>query len=130
MRRVLGDLGCHETELSIRFTDDQEMADLNALYLGRTGPTNVLAFPMIEANGDANMIPTEMGHSMLGDVVISVDWAMKEARETGEQFPETVYRFLIHGILHLLGYDHERSTQEAEVMEREEDRLLSRIREE
>lgn len=67
---------------------------------------------------------------MLGDVVISVDTALKEAGEVGESVPETVDRLLIHGLLHLLGYDHEQSTEEAAKMAKEEKRLLALIAEE
>lgn len=60
---------------------------------------------------------------MLGDVVISLDTAARESKEAGESLEETVYRLLIHGILHLLGFDHERSQAEAGAMEKEELRL-------
>jgi len=66
---------------------------------------------------------------MLGDVVISLDTAARESREAGESFEETVYRLLIHGILHLLGFDHERSPTEAREMDQEELRLKKLIEE-
>lgn len=124
MKKLFADLGFHEGELSILFTDDERIADLNRRYLKRPGPTNVLAFPM--ASG--NVAPLESG--MLGDVVISVDTAQSESRELGEPLQRTVDRLLIHGILHLLGYDHERSSKEALRMRREENRLMTLVMEE
>jgi len=113
-------LACPEKELSILFTDDKRIADLNNRYLGRKGPTNVLAFPMKE--GSTSESP------MLGDVVISVGAALRESEEFREDLEHTIDRLLIHGLLHLLGYDHEKSDSEAERMENEEKRLLSVIR--
>jgi rRNA maturation RNase YbeY len=66
---------------------------------------------------------------MLGDVVISVDTALREAGECGEPFDYVIDRLMIHGLLHLLGYDHEKSTAGAEGMEKEEKRLVALIRE-
>jgi rRNA maturation RNase YbeY len=123
LRKVLKDLGCHEGELSILFTDDAGIAELNERYLGRKGPTNVLAFPM--SGGP----PPDAASGMLGDVVVSFERAMDESHQSGEPFIETVYRLLIHGILHLLSYDHEASSEEADRMEEEEVRLLSMIKE-
>ena len=82
----------------------------------------MLAFPMKEG-------PTsEFGSPMLGDVVISVGAAQRESEEFGEDLEHTIDLLLIHGLLHLLGYDHEKSDSEAERMENEEKRLLSLIR--
>ena len=122
--KALRDLACLDKELSILFTDDAQIAELNERYLGRKGPTNVLAFPMAEGEEE----PFET--SMLGDVVISVDTAVREAKETGEPLDLTLDRLLVHGILHLLGFDHEESGLEAQRMEREERRLVAVIREE
>ena len=124
--RVLSDLGCHDKELSILFTDDRRMAQLNRRYLGKEGPTDVLAFPMADPDGTANQTPA-VEPVMLGDVVISVDSALAEADELAEPFEQTIDRLLIHGILHLVGYDHEGSEMEAELMEKEEKRLMRLI---
>ena len=121
MITVLSDLDCNEAELSLLFTDDREISRLNKQYLGRNGPTNVLAFPI---SGGPQPDPDT---GMLGDVVISVDTAISESKSVGESIEETIFRLLIHGILHLLHYDHEKSPEEAELMEKEERRLLSLI---
>ena len=121
MERVLRDLGCHDRELSILFTDNQGIAELNRRYLGREGPTNVLAFPMTGGP------EPEIDSPMLGDVVISVDRASQESEELEEPLGQTIDRLLIHGVLHLLGYDHEKSTADAGRMEEEEKRLMKLI---
>jgi rRNA maturation RNase YbeY len=123
LKKVLKDLGCRDGELSILFTNDKGIAELNSRYLGREGPTNVLAFPMSPVQ------PSDVSTGMLGDVVISVETAAREAEEWGDSREDCVYRLLIHGILHLMGYDHERSGPEAGRMEREQDRLMSLIKE-
>ena len=122
MKKVLEDLANHDGEVSILFTDDGHIAQLNRQYLGRDGPTNVLAFPM--SGGE----PSDVESGMLGDIVVSVDTAMRESKELEEPLDETIHRLLIHGILHLLNYDHERSSEEAERMEEEEKRLLDMIK--
>jgi rRNA maturation RNase YbeY len=117
-------LGCHDKELSVLVTDDRQIAELNHLYLGKNGPTNVLAFPMTSGTefcGDPNM---------LGDIVISGDTAVRESKALGESPDHTIDRLLIHGLLHLMGLDHTNSEEEASRMEKEEKRLLALITEE
>ena len=123
MKTVLEDLACEQKELSILFTDDGHITELNRIYRGKDRPTNVLSFPMA---GDSS----EVESGMLGDIVISVDTAMRESAGTGETPDETIYRLLIHGLLHLLGYDHETSKKDERIMSREESRLGILIREE
>jgi rRNA maturation RNase YbeY len=119
MTKASRDLGCPEGELSILLTDDAFIADLNRRYLGKEGPTNVLAFPMSE-NPFSDAGP-------LGDIVVSLDTAWREAETCETPLPQTVFRLLIHGLLHLLGYDHEASEEEALRMEKAEERLLARV---
>jgi len=120
LKRILKDLECHNAELSILITDDKHMAELNSRFLKRNGPTNVLAFPVKDDN------PDEPETSMLGDIVISLDAAMRDAIKAGESLTKMIDRLLIHGLLHLLGYNHERS-EEALKMEEETERLLTLI---
>lgn len=110
----------HDVELSILLTDDTLISELNRRYLRKNGPTNVLAFPMREES-----LSDEA--TLLGDVVISLDAAARESQQSGESLERTVTRLLIHGILHLLGHDHEQSRAEARSMNREEKRLLELI---
>jgi len=110
-------LECHDAELSILITDDKHIAELNSRFLKRKGPTNVLAFPIRDDD------PAEPETAMLGDVVISLDAAMRDAIKIGESLTKMIDRLLIHGLLHLLGYEHKRSG-EARKMEEETERLL------
>jgi len=131
MRKVLEDLGYHNKELSILFTDDDRITELNIRYLKREGPTNVLAFPMMEScdNENPGMFPAKtVSSSMLGDIVISLDTASREARDLGESLQDTTDRLLVHGLLHLVGYDHEQSPAEELRMNQEEKRLLEIIK--
>jgi len=121
-KRALKDLGCHDKELSILFTNDETIAELNRQYRGKEGATDVLSFSMLEEAG-----PTFFEPVMLGDVVISVDTALRDAKELEQSFERTVDQLLIHGILHLLGFDHEKSPVDAGLMAKEEERLLARL---
>ena len=116
-------MGYHDKELSILFTDDKSIAQLNNRYLGRNRSTNVLAFPM--AGGPMPNVDS----AMLGDVVISLETALRESKEFGEPIEDRIDCLLIHGVLHILGYDHEKSAAEAKQMEKEEKRLIALITE-
>lgn len=111
-------MGHHDCELSLLLSDDTYIAELNRRFLSREGPTNVLAFPM---RGDEAGPKTPM----LGDIVISVDAALRDAEGVGESLSKTIERLSIHGLLHLLGYDHEGSEEEARMMEEETERLMA-----
>ncbi|NVM24438.1 MAG: rRNA maturation RNase YbeY [Desulfobacterales bacterium] len=109
----------HDGELSLLFTDDKHITELNHRFLKREGPTNVLAFPTRDNDHPGPETP------MLGDIVISLDAAMRDAKRGGESLNRTIDRLLIHGLLHLLGYDHQRSEDEAQQMDEETERLLA-----
>ena len=98
---LLNALDSPDSELSILITDDSEIAQLNLQYRNRKGPTNVLSFPMHE--GDFSEVSPEM----LGDVVISAETAAREGKELGFSFAQRLNFLLVHGLLHLFGYDHE-----------------------
>ena len=117
-RRILRGLGLDGAELSVVLVADREMRTLNRRWRGRDRPTDVLSFAQREGRGGAP-------DGLLGDVVISVDTARRQARQRGETLGREADRLLIHGLLHLLGYDHERSAAEARRMQRRE-RTLAR----
>ncbi len=94
---------------------------MNRQYLGRNGPTNVIAFPMQEGDFSA------MNPHLLGDVVISVETCQREAEAAGMGFDRRFTELLIHGILHLFGYDHEKSSAEADRMFRKTEDLLAQL---
>lgn len=108
-------------ELSILIVDDLYIAELNQKYLHKPGPTNVISFSMREGEY-SNINP-----QLLGDVVISADTAAKEAQEEGIPMMKRLLFLLIHGILHLFGYDHEQSEQEAERMRAKEIELMKKL---
>ncbi len=114
-------MACNEGEVSILFTDDTYISQLNKRYRGIDRPTNVLAFPMSEPGSPKDR------SGMLGDIVISLDRAVQESEDLGEALEETIYRLLIHGLLHLLDFDHERSSEEELRMNKEQTRLLGLI---
>jgi probable rRNA maturation factor len=118
--RVLSALGAEGSELSVSIVGDRTMRSINREYLGKDRPTNVISFSMREGEfGDLNP-------QALGDVVISADTAAREAEEGGITFDERFCFLLLHGILHLSGYDHERSGEaEAVRMETKEKELFA-----
>ena len=117
-RRVLEVLTITDSELSVLLTDDEEIRHLNRSFRGKDSPTDVLSFPMNEMVG---------GRRILGDVVISVDTAKRQAEEKGESLQLVLCRLLIHGILHLLGYDHEKSPEDEKVFMRMEELILDQL---
>ena len=119
--RILKGLGQRRAELSIRLSDDSEMKQLNGEWRGRARPTDVLAFSLLEGE-DA-----EHRGALLGDVVIGVETAARQARQRRRSLDEEVARLLIHGTLHLLGHDHQRES-DTRVMRSEERRLWLEIR--
>jgi probable rRNA maturation factor len=119
--RILGDLGCRDSELSILLVDDDEMQRLNREYLSRDHPTNVLAFAMRDGE-DQHVHP-----ALLGDVVISAETAQREALQRDVTLEAEMALLLAHGILHLLGYDHENDPKETAQMETKEQEILSRL---
>ena len=124
--RILNALGCpDETELSITIVGDRTIHRLNHEYLGKDRPTNVISFSLQEGEfGD-------LTPHALGDVVISADTAAKEAQIGNWTGYERLIFLLLHGILHLTGYDHERSGEaEAVKMERKEQEIWKLLQKE
>jgi probable rRNA maturation factor len=114
-------LDCPEAELSIVLVDDQRMAELNKTFLKRTGPTNVIAFPMREGSF------SDLNPQLLGDVVISMDTCARESRQAAMTFDTRFYQLLIHGILHLFGYEHVDDAHKARRMAEKSAELLALI---
>ncbi|MFP3869946.1 MAG: rRNA maturation RNase YbeY [Syntrophobacteria bacterium] len=110
---------CPEAELSVLLVDDERMSSLNWQHRGRRGPTNVLAFCMRE--GEFGEISPEL----LGDVVICVPTAQRQAQEGGISLEEMISRLLVHGILHLCGFDHLEGGDATSEMERRSAELLA-----
>ena len=130
-RRVRGDV-----EVSLLFVDEPAIAALNERYLGREGSTDVLAFPIEDDPVPGGRLPDSGGSGpgvdaeddplmLLGDVVICPAVAARDATERGVSFEDELALLVVHGLLHLLGMDHE-TDREAEAMERLERELLGR----
>jgi len=113
--RVLELLKQHDADLSIALVGNTEIRKLNAQFRKQDYSTDVLSFPAEDG------ILSEV--RLLGDVVISVDQAKQQAREQSRTLDEEMITLLIHGVLHLLGYDHERSAKDARTMTRLEKRI-------
>ena len=116
LSRAMTYLGCQDQELSVVFANDGLLHELNHTYRNKDRPTNVLAFPQypVEATGPAG--------DLLGDIVVSLATAEREAKTLEQPLEHRVIYLIIHGLLHLLGYDHEQSEaaqQHMEAMERE-----------
>ena len=104
-RNILFFLGCGNQELSVLLTDDKKIRELNKKYRGQDRATDVLSFPQNE--GEEN----EPDYPLMGDVVISTVTAKRQASQHGLSLEEEIVLLLIHGILHLLGFNHERSEE-------------------
>lgn len=119
-RRILRLMDQQDCELSVALVGDEEIRRLNARYRSRDEPTDVLSFPVDE--------PLPTGHRVIGDVVISVEKAAGQARQRRRSFDDEMETLLIHGILHSLGYDHERSAADEREMRALERRLRGALR--
>ena len=119
-RRLLAGLALDGAELSVLLVSDAEMQRLNRDWRAKDRPTDVLSFSQRE-NGGAP-------EGLLGDVVISVDTARRQARSGGRPLGREAERLLVHGLLHLLGYDHERSARDAAKMRQKERELAGWLR--
>ena len=116
-----------EIEVSVKFTGDEEVRALNAAYRGKDKPTNVLSFPMIEPELLASIAAADAAGILLGDIVLAHGICAAEAAEKGVAVETHASHLVVHGMLHLLGYDHEQSEEEAEEMERIEREALFAI---
>lgn len=106
-------------ELSVLLTDDTAIAELNTQWRGKTGPTNVLSFP---ADAEAELRPAD-APVLLGDIAIALETLMAEAQDAGIAPEDHLRHLIVHGVLHLRGYDHENDV-DAERMEGHEIDIL------
>ncbi|MEA3053945.1 MAG: putative rRNA maturation factor [Sphingomonadales bacterium] len=114
-------------EVSVRFTSDDEVKGLNADWRGKDKATNVLSFPMVEAEQIVSFARTDGGEALLGDIVLAHGVCSAEAAAKGIGVCTHAAHLVVHGMLHLLGCDHERGEGEAEAMEAAERRALARL---
>ena len=128
--RLMRDAGLPDCELSLTLTSDRAIRRLNRDYRGIDAATDVLSFSQIEQAGTALLDPLSVRNKPgmpLGDVVISIDTAIQQARELRITPASRLRRLLIHGFLHLIGYDHERSPSDARRMFARERALAAKM---
>lgn len=116
--------GSPEAEVTLVITDDEQVAALNSRYRGVEGPTDVLAFPAQEET--PGFVSAPEARAYLGDVLIALPYARRQAAELGRPLRDELRLLTVHGVLHLLGYDHAEPHQEA-VMWAKQEAILSQI---
>ncbi|HVO67115.1 MAG TPA: rRNA maturation RNase YbeY [Syntrophales bacterium] len=120
LRKIMNYLDCKDKEISLLFVDDNEIRKINKHYLNRGYSTNVLTFSLSEGEY-GNINP-----KVLGDIVISVETALKDAEEAGIELNDELEFLMVHGVLHLLNYNHENTSEnEVKKMERREKEVFS-----
>ena len=120
VRSILKSAGVNDARLAIVFVSDREIRRLNLMYRKRNRATDVLSFSMREGRR------LKKDASFLGDIVISTDRARKQAEKFGTSFKKEMYLYIIHGVLHLLGYDDERPSSRKK-MRKKETQILNRL---
>jgi rRNA maturation RNase YbeY len=126
LRRVIGELGVGSDSVALCFVTDREMARLNETYRKKKGTTDVLSFPAEERGKPVNVATRvrELRGEFLGDIAISPAVARRNAHSVGRSLSGEIHVLILHGVLHLLGYDHETDRGE---MNRVEGRLRRRL---
>jgi probable rRNA maturation factor len=120
LSKIMNYLDCKDKEISLSFVDNNEIRKINKRYLNRDYSTNVITFSLTEGEF-GNINP-----KVLGDIVISVETALKDAGEAGIELNDELEYLMIHGMLHLLNYNHENTSEdEVKKMERKEQEVFS-----
>lgn len=114
-------------EVSVTFTDNEGIRELNRKFRNIDRPTDVLSFPLFDYTGESEEPPVDEFVGMLGDIVISLEQAMKQAEEFGHSFEREAAFLTVHSMLHLLGYDHEAGGDEEADMRRRQREILDRM---
>lgn len=122
--QVAPELANPRLSASLLFTSDAEIRELNRDWRRRDKPTNVLSFPMLEREA-LLALPAEGRPELLGDIALAHETCAREAAERGIALEHHAAHLIVHGLLHLAGYDHEISTTEAEAMEALETKALA-----
>jgi len=114
-------------EISVRLTDDDEVQVLNRDYRGKDKPTNVLSFPMVQKDLLDGLANSDDGEVLLGDIVLAHGVTAAEAAEKGVTLAAHATHLIVHGTLHLLGFDHEEGEAAADAMEEMERQALASL---
>ena len=110
---------------SVLFTSDEAVHTLNKDWRGKDKPTNVLSFPMLEREDLVHLDPADGLPEMLGDIALAYETCAREAADKGISLKDHAAHLVVHGLLHLAGYDHETSEADAEKMEALEVKILA-----
>lgn len=113
-------------EVSVSFVSNQEIRHLNKVYRNKDSVTDVLSFPLTSEDGTLE-ISSETGYALLGDVVISIETAVKQASIYGHSLTREIGFLTVHSMLHLLGYDHETSPLDERIMREKEEAVLEKL---
>lgn len=116
-----------DAEVSVSFVDNEEIHKLNLEFRGKDKPTDVLSFPMWEDDELGGDIDPALGAVMLGDIVISTERALEQAKEYGHSFTREVCFLAVHSTLHLIGYDHETSEADEKYMNDTQEKILAKM---
>jgi probable rRNA maturation factor len=127
--KMLSDFGKNRYDMNIVFCNDTFIHSLNRDYRGKDAPTDVLSFSQLEGDEDSFDCPgkTSKERKQLGDIIISMDTAKRQAKEFKVTLEEELARLVVHGVLHLLGFDHETSKADEKVMMKKQDAYLERF---
>ncbi|HRR76866.1 MAG: rRNA maturation RNase YbeY [Ruminococcus sp.] len=115
-----------DAEVSVSFVSNSEIKNLNKIYRNKDSVTDVLSFPLTSDDGSVELNP-DTGAVMLGDVVISLETAVKQAQNYGHSLEREVGFLTVHSMLHLLGYDHETSLLDQRIMREKEESVLEKL---
>ena len=122
-----------DAQISLTFTDDEHIKELNALHRGIDRPTDVLSFPMLEFDEDGNIADEvyeedpDSGCILLGDIIISAERAASQAFEYGHSLKREICFLTAHSMLHLLGYDHVDDPEGERIMQKKQEQALSAL---
>ena len=114
-------------EVSVSFTDNEGIWELNKKFRGIDRPTDVLSFPLFDYEGESEEPPVDELMGMLGDIVLSLEQAKAQAEEYGHSFEREVAFLTVHSMLHLLGYDHETGEEDEADMRRRQSEIMDRM---
>ena len=117
----------NDVEVSVTFTDDEGIRELNNKFRKKDKPTDVLSFPLFDYDGNSDEPAFDELANNLGDIVISLERAMAQANEFGHSFEREVAFLTAHSMLHLLGYDHETGDEDEADMRRRQSEIMERL---
>ena len=116
----------HDAEISLTFVDNEGIRELNRTYRDKDAATDVLSFPLYDFHGGET--PLGDGRVELGDIVLSLERAREQAAELGHSYEREAAFLCVHSVLHLLGYDHERSPEDEEIMCERQREIMKKLK--